>query len=226
MGPRPAHPRLRGRGLHVHRADHPEPARRPDLRALRAALVDHRRRPRARPDHRPDHLGGPGGPAGGDRRDRSRSSRRSCSTLLVQQVENNFFVPKIQGDAIQLHPAAVIFAIIIGGALAGLLGAILALPDDRGLPRRRALPLPATLARRAGGPGGVARARSGWARPMPRPMPDDRPVQDPAGRLRGRGRGDPGRLSPARPQISSRPGTTARRREPDGRDQCGVGADR
>lgn len=47
---------------------------------------------------------------------------------LVQQVENNFLVPKIQGDAVQLHPAAVIFAIIVGGALAGLLGAILALP--------------------------------------------------------------------------------------------------
>jgi predicted PurR-regulated permease PerM len=47
---------------------------------------------------------------------------------LVQQIENNFFVPKIQGNAIQLHPAAVIFVIIIGGALAGLLGAILALP--------------------------------------------------------------------------------------------------
>ncbi len=47
---------------------------------------------------------------------------------LVQQVENNFLVPKIQGDATDLHPAAVIFAIIIGGALAGLLGAILALP--------------------------------------------------------------------------------------------------
>jgi predicted PurR-regulated permease PerM len=47
---------------------------------------------------------------------------------LVQQIENNFFVPKIQGDAIQLHPAAVIFAIIVGGALAGLIGAILALP--------------------------------------------------------------------------------------------------
>ena len=28
--------------------------------------------------------------------------------LLVQQVENNFFVTKIQGDAIQLHPAAVV----------------------------------------------------------------------------------------------------------------------
>jgi predicted PurR-regulated permease PerM len=47
---------------------------------------------------------------------------------LVQQVENNFLVPKIQGDAIELHPAAVVFAIIIGGALAGLIGAILALP--------------------------------------------------------------------------------------------------
>ena len=47
---------------------------------------------------------------------------------LVQQVENNLLVPKIQGDAVELHPAAVMFAIIIGGALAGLVGAILALP--------------------------------------------------------------------------------------------------
>jgi len=48
--------------------------------------------------------------------------------LLVQQVENNLLVPKIQGDAIELHPAIVRAAIIIGGSLAGLLGAILALP--------------------------------------------------------------------------------------------------
>ncbi|MEJ7748129.1 MAG: AI-2E family transporter [Candidatus Limnocylindrales bacterium] len=47
---------------------------------------------------------------------------------VVQQVENNVLVPKIQGDAVELHPAAVMFSIIIGGALAGLLGAILALP--------------------------------------------------------------------------------------------------
>jgi predicted PurR-regulated permease PerM len=47
---------------------------------------------------------------------------------LVQQVENNLLVPKIQGDAIQMHPALVMFAIVIGGALGGLLGAILALP--------------------------------------------------------------------------------------------------
>ena len=47
---------------------------------------------------------------------------------LIQQVENNFLVPKIQGNAVELHPAVVMFAIIIGGSLAGLLGAILALP--------------------------------------------------------------------------------------------------
>ena len=37
-------------------------------------------------------------------------------------------MPKIQGDAVELHPAIVMAAIIIGGSLAGLLGAILALP--------------------------------------------------------------------------------------------------
>ena len=39
---------------------------------------------------------------------------------LIQQVENNFLVPKIQGDAVELHPAVVMFAIIVGGSLAGL----------------------------------------------------------------------------------------------------------
>jgi predicted PurR-regulated permease PerM len=48
--------------------------------------------------------------------------------LAVQQLENYLLVPKIQGDAVQLHPAIVLFALIIGGSLAGLLGAILALP--------------------------------------------------------------------------------------------------
>ncbi len=48
--------------------------------------------------------------------------------FAVQQIENHFLVPKIQGDATRLHPAAVIFSLILGGAIAGLLGAILALP--------------------------------------------------------------------------------------------------
>jgi predicted PurR-regulated permease PerM len=49
-------------------------------------------------------------------------------TLMIQQVENYLLVPKIQGDATKLHPAVVMFALIIGAAIAGLLGAILALP--------------------------------------------------------------------------------------------------
>jgi predicted PurR-regulated permease PerM len=48
--------------------------------------------------------------------------------FLVQQIENNVLVPKIQGDAVQLHPSAVMFSLVVGGAIAGLLGAILALP--------------------------------------------------------------------------------------------------
>lgn len=46
----------------------------------------------------------------------------------IQQLENYFLVPKIQGDAVELHPSAVMFALVVGGAIAGLLGAILALP--------------------------------------------------------------------------------------------------
>jgi predicted PurR-regulated permease PerM len=48
--------------------------------------------------------------------------------LSIQQLENTILVPKIQGDAVRLHPSAVVFALIVGGAIAGLLGAILALP--------------------------------------------------------------------------------------------------
>ena len=48
--------------------------------------------------------------------------------VVVQQLENNLLVPKIQGDAVALHPSAVMFALVMGGAIAGLLGAILALP--------------------------------------------------------------------------------------------------
>lgn len=48
--------------------------------------------------------------------------------LVIQQVENHLLVPKIQGTAIELHPATVIVAIVIGAAVGGLLGAVLALP--------------------------------------------------------------------------------------------------
>jgi predicted PurR-regulated permease PerM len=48
--------------------------------------------------------------------------------VVVQQLENNFLVPRIVGDALNLRPLTVIIATIIGGALAGILGIILAAP--------------------------------------------------------------------------------------------------
>jgi predicted PurR-regulated permease PerM len=48
--------------------------------------------------------------------------------LLIQQLENNILVPKIQGDAVELHPSAVMLALVVGAALAGVLGAIISLP--------------------------------------------------------------------------------------------------
>jgi predicted PurR-regulated permease PerM len=48
--------------------------------------------------------------------------------VIIQLLENYLLVPKIQGDAVRLHPAVVIFALVIGGTIGGLIGAILALP--------------------------------------------------------------------------------------------------
>ena len=48
--------------------------------------------------------------------------------VAIQQLENNLLVPKILGDAVQLHPAVLIVALVAGGALFGIGGAILAAP--------------------------------------------------------------------------------------------------
>jgi predicted PurR-regulated permease PerM len=46
----------------------------------------------------------------------------------IQQLENNFLVPKVLGDAVELHPAVLIVGLVVGGALFGIGGAILAAP--------------------------------------------------------------------------------------------------
>ena len=48
--------------------------------------------------------------------------------FILQQIENNVLVPRIVGDALDLHPLAVMVAVFMGGALAGILGAVLAAP--------------------------------------------------------------------------------------------------
>ena len=48
--------------------------------------------------------------------------------IVVQQLENNFIVPKIMKDNLGLNPLVTIFLIAIGGSLAGVIGAIIAIP--------------------------------------------------------------------------------------------------
>lgn len=48
--------------------------------------------------------------------------------ILVQQVENNALVPRIVGNALDLHPLIVIIGVFMGASVAGILGAILAAP--------------------------------------------------------------------------------------------------
>lgn len=47
---------------------------------------------------------------------------------VLQQIENNFFVPRILGRSLNLHPLAVLIAILAGGSLRGILGMLLAAP--------------------------------------------------------------------------------------------------
>jgi predicted PurR-regulated permease PerM len=48
--------------------------------------------------------------------------------IVYQQVENNLIQPRIQNRAVGVHPFGVIFAVLCGGTLLGVPGALLAVP--------------------------------------------------------------------------------------------------
>lgn len=48
--------------------------------------------------------------------------------LIYQQLENAFFTPRIMKTTVDLPPLAVIIALLLGGSLAGILGALVAVP--------------------------------------------------------------------------------------------------
>ena len=48
--------------------------------------------------------------------------------LVVQQVENYLLVPKVMERAVGLSPLIIIFALLVGGSLLGIIGALLAVP--------------------------------------------------------------------------------------------------
>lgn len=48
--------------------------------------------------------------------------------VVIQLIENNLLVPKIQGSQMQIHPAFVIILSVVGAYFAGILGFIIILP--------------------------------------------------------------------------------------------------
>lgn len=108
--------------------------------------------------------------------------------LVIMFLEGNVFVPKIEGGQFELHPALVIVLVLVGLALIGPLGAILAMP--------------VTAAARD-----VFRYAFERASGMPQPTVDD------AGRIVG----PDGRTEPdaAEPSAAAGPGS-ARPAVPDG----------
>jgi predicted PurR-regulated permease PerM len=48
--------------------------------------------------------------------------------VLYQQVENHFLQPVIYGRTVQLSPLAVLVSVLVGAELAGILGALAAIP--------------------------------------------------------------------------------------------------
>ena len=48
--------------------------------------------------------------------------------ILIQQLENTFIVPRILGEAVDLHPLVVMIGVLVGANVAGILGTLLAAP--------------------------------------------------------------------------------------------------
>ena len=48
--------------------------------------------------------------------------------IVIQQIEGNLISPKIVGHSVGLHPAAIIFVLLVGGSLWGLVGLLVTVP--------------------------------------------------------------------------------------------------
>jgi putative heme transporter len=53
--------------------------------------------------------------------------------VLYQEFESRILVPRVYGKVLRLPPAIVLVALLVGGSLAGILGALLALPIAAGI---------------------------------------------------------------------------------------------
>lgn len=52
----------------------------------------------------------------------------AVAILIIQQVESNLITPKIIGERLGMHPLTIVFALLAGGELMGILGMLIAVP--------------------------------------------------------------------------------------------------
>ena len=57
--------------------------------------------------------------------------------IVYQQIENHFLQPVIYGRTVELSPLTVLVSVLVGAELAGILGALAAIPVAGGMRRRR-----------------------------------------------------------------------------------------
>jgi predicted PurR-regulated permease PerM len=105
--------------------------------------------------------------------------------VVVQQIDNHFITPQVMQRAVQLHPAAVVLALLAGGSLGGFFGLLLAVPVAAVLKivgghvwrvhvLGEPLPQAAVEEERAEGPGIVEDVGDDLPAPAPAPRGDGR----------------------------------------------------
>lgn len=92
--------------------------------------------------------------------------------LLENQLDGHLLQPQVVGRIIRLHPLAVILVLAVGGVLAGIPGAVVAVPTaaaiSRAWPELRRAPDPAETDQRSRGSPGGAEVGSAGERDAPR----------------------------------------------------------
>ena len=83
---------------------------------------------------------------------RTRSTAVWVALLFIglQQLEGHVVAPQVFGHALRINPLLVIFALLLGGQLYGIIGAFIALPIAAIAARDRRLPAPPPGARAVG----------------------------------------------------------------------------
>ena len=82
--------------------------------------------------------------------------------IVVQQLEGNVLYPVVIGPRLKLHPIVVLVAVAVGGTIAGIAGAFLAVPGRDRLRRACCLP-PRTARPSARRPRRSLRAAASWS---------------------------------------------------------------